>query len=57
MVDLDEKSQTVELSVKVQNKSDQKEKEVVQIYFRDEYSSVTRPVKELFLSTHRIRRR
>ena len=47
MVEVDEKSQMVALSVKVQNKSDQKGEEVVQIYFRDEYSSVTRPVKEL----------
>lgn len=46
-VDVDEKNQTIALSVKVQNESDQMGEEVVQIYFRDEYSSVTRPVKEL----------
>lgn len=47
VVDVDEKNQTISLSVTVKNESDQRGEEVVQIYFRDAYSSVTRPVKEL----------
>jgi len=37
----------VSLSVKIKNDSKYDGEEVVQLYFRDSYSSVTRPVKEL----------
>ncbi|MEO5788753.1 beta-glucosidase BglX [Gelidibacter sp.] len=38
---------TVEVSVKLTNTGKVKGKEVVQLYLRDEFASVTRPVKEL----------
>ncbi len=38
---------TVTMSVEVKNTGSRKGAEVVQMYIRDEYSSVTRPVKEL----------
>ena len=38
---------TVTVSVDVKNTGDRKGAEVVQMYIRDDYSSVTRPVKEL----------
>ena len=37
----------IKLSLKVKNESNIDGEEVVQLYFRDSYSSVTRPVKEL----------
>ena len=41
------KSGTVTVSVEVKNTGTRKGAEVVQLYIRDEYASVTRPVKEL----------
>ncbi len=41
------KGETTELSVTVKNTGEVASKEVVQVYIRDEISSVTRPVKEL----------
>ncbi|CAH1002181.1 Putative beta-xylosidase [Neolewinella maritima] len=38
---------TTTVSVKITNTGDRPGKEVVQLYIRDEYSTVTRPVKEL----------
>ena len=38
---------TVTVSVDVKNTGNRKGAEVVQMYIRDDYSSVTRPVKEL----------
>ena len=38
---------TVTVSVDVKNTGSRKGAEVVQLYIRDDYSSVTRPVKEL----------
>ena len=43
----DEKNKKILISVDVSNTSDIDGDEVVQLYFRDKYSSVTRPVKEL----------
>jgi len=40
-------SETVTLSVDVKNTGSRRGAEVVQLYIRDDYSSVTRPVKEL----------
>jgi beta-glucosidase len=37
----------VQVSVNVRNSGSRKGAEVVQLYIRDDYSSVTRPVKEL----------
>lgn len=41
------KSGIVEVSVEVKNTGRRKGAEVVQMYIRDDFSSVTRPVKEL----------
>src|SRR6476469_4855449 len=41
------KAGTVTVSVDVKNTGDRRGAEVVQMYIRDDYSSVTRPVKEL----------
>jgi beta-glucosidase len=41
------KNGTVTVSVEVKNTGNRKGSEVVQMYIRDDYSSVTRPVKEL----------
>ncbi len=41
------KNGSAEVSVEVTNTGDRKGAEVVQMYIRDDYSSVTRPVKEL----------
>lgn len=41
------KDGTVQVSVKLENTSDRDGTEIVQLYIRDEYSCVTRPVKEL----------
>ncbi|MDC1106275.1 glycoside hydrolase family 3 N-terminal domain-containing protein [Prolixibacteraceae bacterium] len=38
---------TIHVSVKVQNKGDRKGKEVIQLYVRDKFSSVTTPVQSL----------
>ena len=40
-------NQNVEVSVKVTNTGQRDGVEIVQLYIRDKYSSVTRPVKEL----------
>ncbi len=42
-----EKDGSVEITVSITNTGDLKGEEVVQLYIRDDYSSVTRPVKEL----------
>jgi len=42
-----EQDGTVEVSVTIKNDSDRKGTEIAQLYIRDEYSSVTRPIKEL----------
>ena len=41
------KDATIKLSLKLTNDSNYDGEEVVQVYFRDEYSTITRPVKEL----------
>ena len=41
------KDGTVDVSVKVTNTGDRDGVEIVQLYIRDKFSSVTRPVKEL----------
>jgi beta-glucosidase len=41
------KNETVQLSVQLTNAGNRRGDEIVQLYIRDEYSSVTRPVKEL----------
>jgi beta-glucosidase len=41
------KDSTINISFTLTNKSEYEGEEVVQLYFRDSYSSVTRPVKEL----------
>ena len=46
-VDVDEDKEVINVTVTVKNKSKISGEEVVQVYFRDEYSSATRPVKEL----------
>ncbi|MBW1296056.1 beta-glucosidase BglX [Aquimarina litoralis] len=38
---------TITVKVTVKNEGDQKSKETVQLYFRDMFASITRPVKEL----------
>ncbi|NCG08787.1 MAG: beta-glucosidase [Verrucomicrobia bacterium] len=42
-----EESDAIRLSVKIENKTAIEGTEIVQVYFRDQVSSVTRPVKEL----------
>ncbi|WP_321346135.1 glycoside hydrolase family 3 N-terminal domain-containing protein [uncultured Draconibacterium sp.] len=42
-----QKDGTIEVSVDIKNIGDREGAEVVQMYIRDDYSSVTRPVKEL----------
>ena len=44
---------TIDISYKLTNNSNYDGEEVAQLYFRDSYSSVTRPVKEL-LSYKRV---
>ena len=46
-VDVDEDKEVINVTVTVKNNSKISGEEVVQVYFRDEYSSATRPVKEL----------
>ena len=41
------KDAIMKLSLKLKNDSNYDGEEVVQVYFRDEYSSITRPIKEL----------
>jgi beta-glucosidase len=41
------KDAVIQLSVNLSNASEVDGEEVVQVYFRDEYSAITRPVKEL----------
>ena len=41
------KDDVIQLSVNLSNTSEVDGEEVVQVYFRDEYSAITRPVKEL----------
>ena len=42
-----EKNSKIEISIAVKNIGDVEGKEVVQLYIRDKYASITRPVKEL----------
>jgi beta-glucosidase len=42
-----EKSSKIEITIDVKNIGDVEGKEVVQLYIRDKYASITRPVKEL----------